>query len=94
MTTKKRRKIGITKAKRIIRTILEDREEFLGINWKNFKKNDDLYQTTMEKMSLDALITLLDHPDVKNVYFHPSVAPPGSGVDGIALRYRIYFEFV
>ena len=92
MTTR-RRKIGITKAKKIIRSILEDKEEFLGINWKNFKKNDDLYQTTMEKMSLDALITLLDHPDVKNVFFHPSVAPPGSGVDGIALRYRVYFEF-
>ena len=59
--------------------------------WK--MKSESVCEMTMEKMSLDALITLLEHPDVKNVYFHPSVAPPGSGVDGIALRYRVYFEF-
>ena len=89
----KNKEIDFDTAKEIVTTVLESREEFLGINWNNFRKINDLYQTTMEKMSLDALITLLEHPDVKNVYFHPSVAPPGSGVDGIALRYRVYFEF-
>ena len=93
--SRKKKEVDIDSAKEIISSILAEKEEFLGINWNNFKKTSDgpVFQTTMEKMSLDALINLLDHPRVKNVFFHPSVAPPGSGVDGIALRYRMYFEF-
>ena len=30
---------------------------------------------------------------IKNVYFNPSVPPPGSGVDGISMRYKIYIEY-
>tara|TARA_B100000700_G_scaffold311168_1_gene392660 strand:- start:202 stop:501 length:300 start_codon:yes stop_codon:yes gene_type:complete len=92
----KSKRITFDEAKSLVQSILSDRSVFLGINWNNFKKStseEGLYQITMEKMSLDALVTMLDDPRIKNVFFHPSVAPPGSGVDGIALRYRVYFEF-
>ena len=71
--------------------------ELLGINWANHRPasnvSEDTYRFTAEMMSLDALIKMLEHQKVKNVYWHPSVAPPGKGVDGIALRYRVYVEY-
>ena len=88
--------MNIKKAKEIIKSVLKGREEFLKFSWGNFKSTvgkRNMYQSTVEKISLDTLIELLEHPEIKNVYFHPSVAPPGHGTDGIALRYRIYFEF-
>ena len=88
--------MNIERAKEIVKSVIKDRNDFLKFNWDNFKKTkekENMYQSTVEKISLDALINLLEHPEIENVYFHSSVAPPGSGVDGIALRYRIYFLF-
>tara|TARA_R100000734_G_C3229358_1_gene37975 strand:- start:80 stop:361 length:282 start_codon:yes stop_codon:yes gene_type:complete len=91
--------MDVDKAKKTLMDIMElmeDEGDFLSLNWNNFKENKErknTFQVTAEKISLDALVKLLDHPKIRNVFFHPSVAPPGIGVDGIALRYRIYFEF-
>ena len=40
-------------------------------------------------ISLDFIISLMEEEEVKNVYFNPSVPPPGSGIDRISLRYKI-----
>jgi len=81
---------------RFLKTRIKN-SEILGINWLNHRAvpdiSEDTYRFTAEMMSLDALIKMLEHKKVKNVYWHPSVAPPGKGVDGIALRYRIYVEY-
>ena len=30
---------------------------------------------------------------VKNVYFNPSVPPPGGTVDSISMRYKVYVQY-
>ena len=71
--------------------------EILGINWSNHRPapriSEDTYRFTAEIMSLEVLIGMLEHKKVKNVFWHPSAAPPGAGIDGIALRYRIYVQY-
>jgi hypothetical protein len=35
----------------------------------------------------------MEDPAVANVFFNPSIPPPGTGMDGISLRYKIYVEY-
>jgi hypothetical protein len=72
--------------------------KFHGINWENHRKVNlnglDCYRVTIEILSIDSILRLMEHDRVKNVYWHPSYSPPGAGVDAIALRYRLYVEYV
>ena len=81
---------------RFLKTLIKN-ADLLGINWQNHRKasniSDSTYRFTSEILSLDSLIKMIEHKKVKNVYWHPSVAPPGKGIDGIALRYRVYVEY-
>ena len=45
-------------------------------------------------ISLEFLITLIEHELVKNVYFNPSVPPPGGTIDSISMRFKIYVEYI
>jgi hypothetical protein len=38
-------------------------------------------------------VHIMENEKVKNVYFHPSVAPSGKGNDPISLRYRLYIQY-
>lgn len=81
---------------RLLKTIFKGQDEFLGINWGNHRKADlaeDCYRITMNLLSLNTLIKLMENRKVKKVFFHPSAAPFGSGADGIALRYRLYIQY-
>ena len=96
VSRRKKKEISKSEALEIAKDILSKEEDFLGINWRNFRKveeQNNTYRVTVEKLSLDALIRILEDENINNVYFHPSVAPVGIGVDGIALRYRLYFVF-
>jgi len=78
-----------------LKSIMSDYLGELGINWDNHKrmpKRGDTFRITAEALSLPALIHLSDHEKVKNVYFHPSVSPPGKG-DVISMRYRLYVVY-
>jgi len=57
----------------------------------NLMKN--CYRFTVSIVSLDFLISLMEHKRVKNVFFNPSIPPPGSGIDGVSLRYKIYVQY-
>ena len=89
---------AVTEAYRIKSVLGQD--EFLGINWENHRKveSDDnkknMYRVTIETLALEPILKLTEHERVKNVYWHPSYAPPGTGKDAIALRYRLYVEYV
>ena len=39
------------------------------------------------------LINIMEHEQVKNVYFTPAAAGPGQGMDGISMVYRIYVKY-
>ena len=44
-------------------------------------------------ISLEFIISLMEDSQVKNVYWNPSVPPPGGSVDSISLRYKVYVEY-
>ena len=66
------------------------------MDFKNHRKHkllENTYRFTVSLISLDFLISLMEEPRVSNVYFNPSAPPPGTGVDGISLRYKIYVQY-
>tara|TARA_A100001015_G_C14953434_1_gene697732 strand:- start:177 stop:494 length:318 start_codon:yes stop_codon:yes gene_type:complete len=69
--------------------------EHLGVNLKNHKKTprtQDTYQITVDKLS-DTFITRIKEwsdYEIKDVYYHPLIAPQGYG---ISLRYRVYIVY-
>ena len=80
----------------ILKRIFGDKAELLGINWNNHRQSEfkeNTFQITINMLSLEALIDLMDHKSVKNVYWHPSMSPPGASKDPIALRYRLFVEY-
>ena len=89
------RSITEKESKKLLKEIMGDYLEELGINWDNHKRmprKEDTFRITAEALSLPALIHLSEHEFVRNVYFHPSVSPPGKG-DVISMRYRIYIQY-
>jgi len=67
------------------------------LNFKNHRKHDirpNVYRFTVDLISLEFLISIMEDPSVKNVYFNPSIPPPGGSVDSISLRYKIYVEYI
>ena len=88
------RKRSIT-SKESLKFMQEALEEFhyIGANWSNHKKTrqvDDTYQITVDMISDGAISALLEHEWVKDVFYHPSMAPVGYG---IAMRYRLYVSY-
>ena len=86
--------VTIEESLRIIEGCLGDNREILGLkNHKKSKLKENTYQLTLNLMSIDILFSLMEKDKIKNVFFHPSSPPPGSHIDGIAQRYRIYIEY-
>ena len=66
------------------------------LNFKNHKKHPirkNVFRFTVDLISLEFLIQLMEDETVKNVYFNPSVPPPGGTVDSISMRYKIYVQY-
>lgn len=88
------RDLTIEESLNIIRRHILEEDGFLG--FKNHKKHDLLENTfrfTVDLISLDFLISLMEEPKVINVYFNPSAPPPGASIDGISWRYKIYVQY-
>jgi len=78
----------------IIRKHIPEQDTFL--EFKNHRKHgvlDNTYRFTITLISLEFMISLMEEPQVKNVYFNPSAPPPGGSLDGISLRYKVYVEY-
>ena len=96
---RRKKKVTTEESLAILQEAFGDTDQFHGINWNNHKKVEvkglkDCYRVTIEILSIDSVLRLMEHDRVKNVYWHPSYAPPGAGVDAIALRYRLYVEYI
>ena len=66
------------------------------LNFKNHRKHDlrpNVYRFTVDLISLEFIISLMEDEEVKNVYWNPSTPPPGGSIDSISLRYKIYVEY-
>ena len=72
----------------IIRRHVPEEDAFL--EFKNHRKHNVF---TITLISLEFMISLMEEPQVKNVYFNPSAPPPGGSLDGISLRYKVYVEY-
>ena len=74
-----------------------EKEEFVIISdhrsfpYKGLDEN--FYRFTVNIMSLDLLISLMEHKKVKNVFFTPAAPGPGQGMDGISMNYRVYIQY-
>ena len=79
---------------RVIKKYVKDENEIL--NFKNHRKHPirkNTFRFTVDLISLEFLISVMEDPQVKNVYFNPSVPPPGGSIDSISLRYKVYVEY-
>lgn len=66
------------------------------LNFKNHRKHNvrkNFFRFTVDMISLELIISLMEDEKIKNVYWNPSVPPPGAGVDGVSLRYKVYVEY-
>lgn len=66
------------------------------LNFKNHRKHEirpNVYRFTVDLISLEFIISLMEDEEVKNVYWNPSTPPPGGTIDSISLRYKVYVEY-
>ena len=66
--------------------------------WKNHcvapkELSDNTYRFVVNYISLDFLITLMEDPRVKNVFFNAAAAPPDTTIDSVSFRYKVYVEY-
>ena len=92
-------KITAAKAKKLLQEVMSynSLDDRLGLNWNNFRAargQKGTFRITSDKISLTALIYLLEHESIEDVYFHPSVAPPRDGIQSTAMRYHLYVVFL
>ena len=100
MATRKRRKkegreLTLEESAKVLEKYLK-RESNKHLNFKNHRKHNldtNMFRFTLDLISLDFLISLIDDPSVKNVFFNPSIPPPGGSVDSISLRYKVYVQY-
>ena len=84
----------IEEAMEVIASYIPEGDSFM--NFRNLRKHSimtNTYRFTVDIVSLDFLISLMEDEKILNVYFNPSIPPPGTGIDGISLRYKIYVQF-
>tara|TARA_R100000005_G_scaffold95998_1_gene80006 strand:- start:62 stop:361 length:300 start_codon:yes stop_codon:yes gene_type:complete len=94
MAARKTRELTIDESLKVLEKYIQNENEIL--NFKNHRKHDirpNVFRFTVDLISLEFLIQLMEDDAVKNVYFNPSVPPPGGTVDSISLRYKIYVQY-
>ena len=73
-----------------------DKEDNDILNFKNHRKHNirpNTFRFTIDLISLELVISLMEDENVKNVYWNASVPPPGGSVDSISMRYKVYVEY-
>ena len=89
------KEITIEESEKIITSYIGE-EEGKAMDFKNHRKHPlfkNTYRFTVSLISLDFLISLMEDDNIQNVYFNPSAPPPGTGIDGISLRYKVYVQY-
>ena len=92
---KKFRELDSGESHQILREYLDLKENEI-LNFKNHRKHnlkEHPFRFTLSLISLDFLLSLNGDPRIKNVYFNPSVPPPGASIDSLSMRYKVYVEY-
>ena len=88
------RDLTIEESYDIITRHIDVEDDFLSFkNHRKFEGRENTFRFTINLVSLDFLIALMEEELVDNVFFNPSVPPPGSTTEGISLRYKIYIQY-
>ncbi len=91
---KVKKDLTLSESLSIISQYVKDDNKIL--NFKNHRKHplrENTFRFTLDLMSLEFLISLMEDENVNNVYFNPSIPPPGGSIDSISLRYKVYVEY-
>ena len=91
---KAKKEIPLEESFKIISKYAKEDNEIL--NFKNHRKHplrENTFRFTVDLISLEFLISIMEDEKVKNVYFNPSIPPPGGTIDSISLRYKVYVEY-
>ena len=78
----------------IIKKYVEEENDVL--NFKNHRKHpllENTFRFTLDLISLELIIQLMEDDQIKNIYFNPSIPPPGGSIDSISLRYKVYVQY-
>tara|TARA_B110000467_G_C18120261_1_gene367427 strand:+ start:330 stop:614 length:285 start_codon:yes stop_codon:yes gene_type:complete len=88
------RDITLEESYEVITRHLDIEDEFINFkNHKRYERRENTYRFTVNLVSLDFLIALMEEKSVDNVFFNPSVPPPGSTTEGVSLRYKVYVQY-
>ena len=90
----KLRELRAKESMTVLSDYIANENEILG--FKNHRKHNikpNTFRFTINLMSLEILISLMEDDRIKNVYFNPSIPPPGGTTDSISLRYKVYVEY-
>ena len=94
-TKKKLKELTVEESLEVLTPYIEKAENEI-MNFKNHRKHNlrpNVFRFTVDLISLEFIISLMEDEKVKNVYWNPSVPPPGGSIDSISLRYKIYVEY-
>tara|TARA_B100000085_G_scaffold283356_1_gene313849 strand:- start:16200 stop:16514 length:315 start_codon:yes stop_codon:yes gene_type:complete len=70
------------------------KDNFLGFrNHSKYSNEKNTFRFTLMALNFEFIQSLEKDPMVKKVYWHPSAPPPGGGMDGISMRYRVYVKY-
>jgi hypothetical protein len=62
-------------------------------NHRKYNKLKNTFRFTANAISVKHLLEIYNDEQVINVYYNPAMPPPGSGLDGASLRFKVYIEY-
>lgn len=90
----KYKKITVEKSHEIIMSHTGTQSSFMGINnHKKYLRMENTFRFTSNSISMNFLSSLNSDDRVSDVFFNPAMPPPGTGIDGASLRFKIYVQY-
>ena len=90
--TSSKRELTLKESREIIDKYAE-KDDMLDLkNHRKYEGRSNTFRFTVNVLSLDFIISLMEEKSIKNVYWVASVPPPGGAVDSISLRYKVFIE--
>lgn len=91
---KPKRDLTVTESNEIILKYLDGESEIIQFsNHRKYSKLNNTFRFTVNAISFRFLTRLMRDKSVSNIFFNPAMPPPGTGIDGASLRFKVYVEY-
>ena len=91
---KPKRDLTVTESNEIILKYLDGESEIIQFsNHRKYSKLNNTFRFTVNAISFKFLTRLMRDKNVSNIFFNPAMPPPGTGIDGASLRFKVYIEY-